>query len=73
MNQPDQATSTDSDTPEEHPEVAAALSRLDELDERPVDDHAEILASVHERLHTTLNEHRSNETPNTENPSGEYA
>ena len=47
--------------PEEHPDIVAALAQLDDIDDRPVDEHAEILANVHEQLHATLDEHRSNE------------
>ena len=41
-----------------HPRVDAALRALDDLAERPVEDHAEILTDVHEQLHNTLDEHR---------------
>ena len=47
--------------PEEHPEIVAAMAQLEDLDERPVDEHAEVLAAVHERLHATLDEHRTGE------------
>lgn len=46
---------------DERPEIAAAMAQLEDLDERPVNDHAEILANVHERLHATLDEHRTGE------------
>ena len=37
-----------------HPLVEATMSRLDELRERPVGEHAEVYADLHERLQTAL-------------------
>jgi hypothetical protein len=37
-----------------HPLVEETMARLDDLRERPVSEHAEIYADVHERLQTAL-------------------
>lgn len=42
-----------------HPEVDRALTSLDGLTARPVDEHLDVLTGVHERLHTALDEHRT--------------
>lgn len=44
-----------------HPEVDAVLTSLTELADRPVEDHLEVLSAAHERLHTTLDEHRGHD------------
>lgn len=36
------------------PRVDEAIARLADLDERPVNEHPEVLASVHEALHSEL-------------------
>ncbi|HEY0690065.1 MAG TPA: hypothetical protein VGD71_13620 [Kribbella sp.] len=37
-----------------HPLVEETMARLDDLRERPVSEHAEVYADVHERLQTAL-------------------
>jgi hypothetical protein len=37
-----------------HPLVDETMARLDELRDRPVSDHAEVYADVHERLQAAL-------------------
>jgi hypothetical protein len=37
-----------------HPLVEETMARLDDLRERPVAEHAEVYADVHERLQTAL-------------------
>jgi hypothetical protein len=46
----------DEDVDEEapHPLVEETMARLDELRERPVADHAEVYADLHERLQSAL-------------------
>ena len=41
-----------------HPEVDRALTSLEGLASRPVEEHLDVLVSTHERLHTALDEHR---------------
>ena len=48
--------STEQSTQEEggHPLVEETMARLDELREKPVSDHGEVYADLHERLQTAL-------------------
>lgn len=41
-----------------HRGVDEVLGSLADLASRPVEDHLEVLSAAHERLHTTLDEHR---------------
>ncbi|WP_112239346.1 hypothetical protein [Kribbella monticola] len=49
---PEPVQERDEDAP--HPLVEEAMARLDELRERPVAEHAEVYADLHERLQTAL-------------------
>ncbi|MFI7065656.1 hypothetical protein ACIBL3_31990 [Kribbella sp. NPDC050124] len=53
----DSAAEPEDDSPEDddaHPLVEETMSRLDELRDRPVAEHADVYADLHERLQTAL-------------------
>jgi hypothetical protein len=49
---PEPVRERDEDTP--HPLVEETMARLDELRDKPVGEHAEVYADLHERLQTAL-------------------
>ncbi|GAA0602066.1 hypothetical protein HPO96_27880 [Kribbella sandramycini] len=56
------AESADEESESGHPLVEEVMGRLDDLRERPVGEHAEVYADLHERLQTALVEADSDQS-----------